>query len=138
MRGEREGRFEDCADCAGKEELKERRGVEVGHTFLLGERYSAPLRATVTTPEGGQVPAQMGCYGLGVSRILGAAAEALSTERELRWPRATAPFRVCVLAPKPGSREEVEGGGALSREIYDVLNDEVFPEDASLDDRQGS
>lgn len=64
----------------------------------------------------------MGCYGLGVTRILAGAAEVLSTERSLRWPRKIVPFSVAVVAPKGGSREAKAVEGAAVEGIYDEIN----------------
>ena len=74
------------------------RGIEVGHTFLLGDRYSMPLKASL-----GGVPLQMGCYGLGLTRILAAAIEQSHDERGLRWPLGMAPFRLAVATLGPSS-----------------------------------
>ncbi len=126
--------FGDCGVCGGAAELTESRGVEVGHTFLLGDRYSAILGGQFLNEKGKPEVLQMGCYGLGVSRILAASVEALSTESELRWPKAIAPFACCVAAPKGGSKEEKAVGGKVL-EFYDELNSEVFPGDVALDDR---
>lgn len=75
-------------------------GIEVGHTFLLGEKYSQPLHATFLSHEGKPFAIQMGSYGLGLTRILAAALEVLSTEQEMKWPAALAPFAVIILPPK--------------------------------------
>jgi hypothetical protein len=66
----------------------------------------------------------MGCYGLGLSRILAASVEVLSTEKELRWPDAIVPFTVCIVCPKNGSRE-AEVVGEKDLQIYDLLVDEL-------------
>lgn len=76
----------------------------------------------------------MGCYGIGVSRILAASVEVLSTETEIRWPESIAPYSVCVIAPKSGSKEE----SALASAYYlaHQLNDSGrFSGDVILDDR---
>lgn len=75
-------------------------GIEVGHTFLLGEKYSEPLHATFLSQGGKSHPIQMGSYGLGLTRILAAALEVLSTEKEMRWPIELAPFTLIILPPK--------------------------------------
>ncbi|KAL7820475.1 hypothetical protein V8C44DRAFT_316744 [Trichoderma aethiopicum] len=103
-----------CPRCeTGK--LEVHRALELGHTFLLGTRYSAPLEATVALPQnpGVQVPVQMGCFGIGVSRILGAVAEQLADDKGLNWPRAIAPFEVVVI-PSSGVNEQ-------TLEFYDSL-----------------
>ncbi|XP_028902371.1 probable proline--tRNA ligase, mitochondrial [Ornithorhynchus anatinus] len=92
-----------CPACGGP--LTESKGIELGHTFYLGARYSSVFGATVAGADGRPLPAEMGCYGLGVSRILAAAVEVLSPEDCLRWPLPLAPYRVCLIPPKKGSRE---------------------------------
>ena len=73
---------------------------QVGHTFLLGTKYSQVLNAFFSSDDGSRTLCQMGCYGLGISRIVAAAVEVMSNENEIRWPNAIAPFSVCVIAPK--------------------------------------
>ncbi|KAL6858608.1 prolyl-tRNA synthetase [Trichoderma novae-zelandiae] len=95
-----------CPRCdAGTLEIH--RALELGHTFLLGTRYSVPLEATVALPQnpGVRVPVQMGCFGIGVSRILGAVAEQLADDKGLNWPRAIAPFEVVVI-PTSGVNDQ--------------------------------
>ena len=130
-----EDRFVDCKECGGAIKLDKSHGVEVGHTFLLGDRYSAILKGQYLNEEGRPDILQMGCYGLGVSRILAASVEALSPEGDLRWPPHIVPFTACILVPKPGSREEAAGGSAMAIDFYDALNSDVFPQDVALDDR---
>lgn len=72
---------------------------KVGHTFLLGTRYSEPLNA-MYSDEGKPKPMMMGCYGLGLTRIIATAVETLSNEHELRWPKHIAPYTVCIVPPK--------------------------------------
>ncbi|WP_322995468.1 proline--tRNA ligase [Castellaniella sp.] len=74
------------------------RGIEVGHVFFLGDKYSRALNATFLDTDGKPVVLQMGCYGIGVSRIAAAAIEQNHDERGMIWPRALAPFEV-VLCP---------------------------------------
>lgn len=73
---------------------------KVGHTFLLGTKYSQTLNALYIAEDGSRLPCQMGCYGIGVSRILAASVEVLATESDIRWPRAIAPYSICAIAPK--------------------------------------
>ena len=94
--------------------------MKVGHTFILGDKYSKALGSKFTDEGGKKAPFFMGCYGLGVSRILAAAAEVLSTESELRFPDRIAPFSACVIAPKSGSKEEAAVGEATT-DLYDDL-----------------
>lgn len=76
--------------------LKASRGIELGHVFKLGTRYSVPLGATFLDDAGKSRPMIMGCYGIGVGRILIAAVEAFHDERGIRWPVAIAPFSVII------------------------------------------
>src|SRR6267154_1879952 len=80
-----------------KEELVEARGIEVGHIFYFGSKYSKPLNATVTGPNGETVAVEMGSYGIGVSRLVGAIIEASHYENGIVWPEAVAPFRVALI-----------------------------------------
>lgn len=73
--------------------------IEVGHTFYLGDRYSKPLKALVTPRQGPSVPISMGCYGIGVTRIIGAVAEATMDDHGLVWPKSIAPYQ-CVVVSK--------------------------------------
>lgn len=75
----------------------------MGHAFLLGDTYSKRQKAH-WLKDGHPVPLQMGCYGIGVTRLIGAAIEKLSTDTHLRWPFALAPFSVCVIPPEKRSK----------------------------------
>ncbi|WP_427311365.1 proline--tRNA ligase [Cupriavidus sp. H39] len=81
------------------------RGIEVGHVFMLGTRYSESMNATFLDETGKTQPMQMGCYGIGVTRILGAAIEQNFDERGIIWPAAIAPFAV-VICPVGYDRSE--------------------------------
>jgi prolyl-tRNA synthetase len=70
------------------------RGIEVGHIFFFGSKYSEPLGALVTTPDDQSVPVQMGSYGIGVSRLVGGIIEACHDDAGIVWPEAVAPFKV--------------------------------------------
>ncbi|KIL84001.1 prolyl-trna synthetase [Fusarium avenaceum] len=135
-----------CPRCE-KGTLKIHRALECGHTFQLGTRYSVPLDACVNLPQSGlstaaqkegltpgsRVPIQMGCHGVGVSRIFGAVAEILADKRGLNWPRAIAPFEVAII-PAPDLSEE-------PLRIYDTLTIDNGTEstfDVVLDDRNRS
>jgi prolyl-tRNA synthetase len=73
------------------------RGIEVGHIFYFGTKYSAPMKAEVTGPDGKNVPVEMGSYGIGVSRLAGAIIEASHDEKGVIWPDAVAPFNAAVV-----------------------------------------
>ena len=79
------------------DELISLRGIEVGHIFYFGEKYSAAMGASVTAPDGTNKPVHMGSYGIGVSRLVGGIIEASHDDRGIIWPRAVAPFDVAVV-----------------------------------------
>jgi prolyl-tRNA synthetase len=78
------------------------RGIEVGQTFFFGDKYSRPMRAVVSGADGVERPVQMGSYGVGVSRLLGAIIEASHDEAGIVWPDPVAPFGVAVINLRPG------------------------------------
>lgn len=85
----------DCPRCEGK--LVAKRGVEVGHVFKLGTIYTEALGATFSDEKGASWPALMGCYGIGVGRLLGAAVEANNDENGITLPPAIAPYEVVLV-----------------------------------------
>ncbi|MGK2739888.1 proline--tRNA ligase [Tepidicaulis sp. LMO-SS28] len=93
------------------------RGIEVGHIFFFGTKYSEPLGAVVTGPDGKEVPAQMGSYGIGVSRLLGAIIEASHDENGIIWPESVAPFKVGLVNLKSGDEET----DAACSKLYETL-----------------
>jgi prolyl-tRNA synthetase len=78
------------------------RGIEVGHIFYFGEKYSKPMGAVITGPDGKETPIQMGSYGIGVSRLVGAIIEASHDENGIIWPREVAPFKVGIANLRQG------------------------------------
>jgi prolyl-tRNA synthetase len=116
-----------CPKCT-QGALKTHTAVELGHTFHLGTRYSDVLAASVMIDGGATVPMQMGCHGIGVSRMITAVADCLADSKGLNWPRVLAPFEVIVV-PTNGLEAEAE-------KIYDeIISDKASPIDAILDDR---
>jgi prolyl-tRNA synthetase len=99
------------------ERLRSRRGIEVGHIFYFGTKYSAAMNAKVTNNQGEQVLAEMGSYGIGVSRLVGAIIEASHDERGIIWPEAVAPFKVAVINLKHGD----EACTAIADSLYEQL-----------------
>src|SRR5579863_4766297 len=83
---------------SGKGHLQIARGIEVGHIFQLGDKYSRPMKAAVLDEAGREVTLLMGCYGIGVTRIVAAAIEQNHDERGIIWPQPIAPFQV-ILVP---------------------------------------
>lgn len=110
-----------CVKCKSRE-LTKSRGIEIGHTFYLGETYTARQKGEYLQTNGKPAPLQMGCMGIGVTRLIAAAVETLSSEREIRWPQSIAPFQVCIIPPKKGSKEE-EVAVHYVNDIYKQLND---------------
>jgi prolyl-tRNA synthetase len=80
----------------------QRRGIEVGHIFYFGTKYSEPLEATVSTKDGESVPVHMGSYGVGVSRLVGGLIEAFHDEAGIVWPESVAPFKVGLINLRAG------------------------------------
>lgn len=113
----------------GKGELAIQRGIEVGHVFYLGTKYSQEMNATFLDDDGKPKFFEMGCYGIGVSRILGAAIEQNFDERGIIWTDALAPFTVVIvpmgMARSEAVREAAEGLYAtLKAQGVDVLLDD--------------
>lgn len=124
----------DCPKCKTGT-LVESKGIEVGHTFYLGKKYSRVFNATFSNAQNKSSVAEMGCYGLGVTRILAAAIEVMSTEDGIRWPGLIAPYQVCVLPPKKGSK--VDEAAVLAEDLVHTLG-ETLPSmrgEVVLDDR---
>ena len=101
---------EDVHEPAKYEEIPaehrtETRGIEVGQVFYFGDKYSSPMKATVTGPDGQERPVQMGSYGVGVSRLLGAIIEASHDEAGVIWPDAVAPFGVGIINLRQGDAD---------------------------------
>ncbi|PKP66928.1 MAG: proline--tRNA ligase [Alphaproteobacteria bacterium HGW-Alphaproteobacteria-8] len=84
------------------ERRENRRGIEIGHIFYFGTKYSEPLGATVITAEGASVPVEMGSYGIGVSRLVGATIEASHDDKGIIWPEAVTPFHAGIVNLKQG------------------------------------
>ena len=82
--------------------LVKARGIEIGHIFHFGTKYSEPMGAKVTGPDGNAVTVMMGSYGIGVSRLVAAIIEASHDENGIVWPDSVAPFRVGIINLKPG------------------------------------
>lgn len=124
---------DDCPSCGGAGTLQVERAIELGHTFYLGTRYSAPLGLRVQAEGGvaaGELTPLMGCYGIGISRVLGAVADYGADARGLHWPRAIAPFEVVVVAAGPQA--------AAAEGVYDALAGSSSASEVLLDDRNVS
>jgi prolyl-tRNA synthetase len=97
------------------------RGIEVGHIFQLGTKYSEAMKATVLDEQGREIPMVMGCYGIGVSRIVAAAIEQNHDAQGIIWPAAIAPFQVALLPMNMKKSQRVrEATESLYRELQDA------------------
>ena len=114
----------------GRGVLAIQRGIEVGHVFYLGTKYSKAMNATFLDEDGKPKHFEMGCYGIGVTRILGAAIEQNHDARGIVWPRAIAPFEVVVCPVGWGKSQAVRDE---AQKLYDALV--ATGVDAILDDR---
>ncbi len=94
-------------------DLRQRRGIEVGHIFYLGDKYSKAMNAMINTPEGNIAP-HMGCFGIGVSRLVGAIIEASHDEHGIIWPKAVAPYDKAIVCLHMRDDKAV----ALAEQLY--------------------
>jgi prolyl-tRNA synthetase len=141
---------EKCPQCSSGT-LRVDKAIELGHTFHLGTRYSEPLEATISIPsnklaelEGSKaeagsheeviLPMQMGCHGIGVTRIIGAVANHLADEKGLNWPRKIAPYEVVVIPGRGLDDEALEVFDSVSSNSQTTQS----PLDIVLDDRHSS
>jgi prolyl-tRNA synthetase len=111
------------------------RGIEVGHVFNLGTKFSEALDARYTDENGEQHPMVMGCYGIGVSRVVAAVAEEHHDEHGLSWPPALAPYAVHLIVV-PGRGEQATGVIAEAERVYEELRARGI--DVLYDDRDVS
>jgi prolyl-tRNA synthetase len=111
------------------------RGIEVGHIFYFGTKYSEPMRALVAGPDGIERPVHMGSYGIGPSRLVAAIIEAFHDEAGIKWPESVAPFQAIILNLKQGDRATDTMADQLCRELSS-RGVEVLYHD--LDERPGS
>ncbi|MGJ8668329.1 MAG: proline--tRNA ligase [Oceanococcus sp.] len=118
----------DSAPDGGKIQLV--RGIEVGHIFQLGKKYTESLKATVLDANGKDAVPFMGCYGIGVTRVVGAVIEQCHDDKGIVWPEAAAPFQVLINAINPKKSEALN---AAIEEIYQGLLQAGF--DVAWDDR---
>ena len=137
---ERDARFDEVADLRnvvegdaspdGNGKLVIKRGIEVGHIFQLGRKYSEAMNCTVLNEQGKTATLLMGCYGIGVSRVVAAAIEQNYDDRGILWPDALAPFQVALVPMKMESSEAVR---EATEELYTALQQAGV--EVLLDDR---
>lgn len=114
----------------GKGVIDIKRGIEVGHIFQLGKKYSEAMNATVLDENGKSVVMTMGCYGIGVSRVVASCIEQNHDDQGIIWPDAIAPFHIALIPLNAHKSQEV---AELSEKLYSELTDMGF--DVLLDDR---
>ncbi len=123
-------KHDEAAFAAIPEERRiEARGIEVGHIFYFGTKYSAPMKAEIQTAEGQLAEIHGGSYGIGVSRLAGAIIEASHDENGIIWPDAVAPFQVGIVSMKPDADDVADVADDLYSKLSaagkDVLYDET-------------
>ncbi len=119
---------ESCIHCGGELELM--RGIEVGHVFYLGQKYSKAMKLEVTDEAGKSIPVEMGCYGIGVGRTLAACIEQNNDKDGIVWPLALAPYEVAVISLGEGEPLKV------AQKYYEALREKGV--DVIWDDRIAS
>jgi len=120
----------DADECpCNEKDLQKKKGIEVGHIFLLEDTYSKPMNATVALQDGSTAPVTMGCYGIGVSRVVAAAIEQHNDENGIIWPEEMAPFQVGII----NMRAKDEACTKAAEELYHSLQEQGV--EVLLDDR---
>ena len=113
----------------GKGKLIIKRGIEVGHIFQLGQKYSNKMKVLVKDENATEIPIFMGCYGIGITRILGACIEQNNDKNGIIWPKSIAPFDINIICLDPGKKEVFNS----SLNTYKLFKEFKF--DVLLDDR---
>ena len=121
---------EGDASPDGKGTLRFLRGIEVGHIFKLGTKYSQSMNLTVKTPDGNDMCPTMGCYGLGVTRLVAAIVEQCHTEKGIVWPDAVAPAQVHII---PVNHHKSELVASVATSLYEHCSSAGI--DVFIDDR---
>jgi len=94
------------------------KGIEVGHIFYFGDKYSKPLKCAVDLQDGTKVNVKMGSYGIGISRLVGAIIEAKFTNNVMRWPQSVTPFEVAII---PSLQKNDKSNYSKAETIYNLL-----------------
>jgi prolyl-tRNA synthetase len=132
----------DPATCpVPAERLRSGRGIEVGQIFYFGTKYSKTMGATVMGPDGQETPVEMGSYGIGVSRLVGALIEVFHDEAGIKWPEPVAPFKLGLINLRPGdggcddvvARLEAELTGAGVEVLVDDRDESAGAKFATMD-----
>ncbi len=104
---------------------REGRGIEVGHIFYFGTKYSEPMNLRVAGPDGTQITPHMGSYGIGVSRLVGGIIEAFHDDAGIKWPDAVAPWKAAILNLRQGDAAT----GAICEDVYKKLQGNALYDD---------
>ncbi|MDR2104387.1 MAG: proline--tRNA ligase [Deferribacteraceae bacterium] len=121
-----------CPKCGGRYNIT--RGIEVGHIFYLGSKYSESMQACFTDADGVKKPIEMGCYGIGVSRIAAAAIEQNHDERGIIWPIPIAPFEVALFSLNSNNREVTDAVELLYKTLLEAGVEVIYDD---RDERAG-
>jgi prolyl-tRNA synthetase len=111
------------------------RGIEVGHIFYFGTKYSEPMKAVVAGPDGQDHPVHMGSYGIGPTRLVAAIIEAFHDDAGIKWPEAVAPYKVAILNLKQGDAATDAASETLYRDLAGKGVDALYDD---RDDRPGA
>jgi prolyl-tRNA synthetase len=120
-------------DCPSS--YQEKTGIEVAHAFILGTTYSEVFNACYVDKMRNKRPLYMDCFGIGVTRLLAASLEVLSSGDEVRWPKLLAPYQICIIPQKEGYKSEVTN--SLAESLYDELTGRFssLRQEVVIDDR---
>lgn len=124
---------EDYCPICSKKQIKITNGIEVGNIFKLGTKYTESMGMTYIGEDGNVKNPIMGCYGIGVGRLMASILEARATERKINWPASIAPFDIHICPLDYNKNEEIT---SKANNLYDLLNKKRY--DVLLDDRQKS
>ena len=119
----------DASPC-GNGTVQIKRGIEVGHVFQLGDKYSKALNASVLNKEGREQVMTMGCYGIGITRVVASAIEQNYDDNGIIWPDSIAPFQIAIIGMNMHKSEQVT---EQAEKLYQQLIDLGY--DVILDDR---
>lgn len=117
------GDMAECPEC-GEKKLKEEKAIEVGNIFKLGTKYSAPFDLRVKNEKREDITITMGCYGIGLGRLMGTMVEFFHDKNGIMWPEAVAPFKVHLIALDGVSKEADKLYGELENKGIEVLYDD--------------
>jgi len=124
-------RKEDFEKKVKKENQLITKGIEVGHIFYFGDKYSKPLKCSVDLQDGKKVDVKMGSYGIGVSRLVGAIIEAKFINNIMKWPETVAPYEVALI---PNIKKNDDTNYLRAKKLYEILT--KYNIDVLLDDTE--